>query len=120
MALLTRDEILAVDDLKTIDVEVPEWGGTVRLRALTGSERDRLEASILNKEGNGADRAKLATFRARLCAMTMVDESGQRLFGEAEVSALGQKSAAALSRVADAAQKLSAISQEDVDELTGE
>ena len=38
MALLTRDEILAADDIKTEDVEVPEWGGDVRVSVMS---RDR-------------------------------------------------------------------------------
>ena len=29
MALLGRDQILTAQDLPTVDVDVPEWGGTV-------------------------------------------------------------------------------------------
>ena len=42
--LLTRDLILKADDIQTREVEVPEWGGTVLIRALTGTERDAYEA----------------------------------------------------------------------------
>ena len=42
MSLLSAAEILAADDLPTEDVEVSEWNGTVRVRALTGAERDKL------------------------------------------------------------------------------
>ena len=48
---LTRNEILAVDDLQTQKVDVPEWGGSVYVRGLTGSERDALEASIVKQVG---------------------------------------------------------------------
>ncbi|MFC5997108.1 hypothetical protein ACFQE5_23120 [Pseudonocardia hispaniensis] len=119
MTLLTRDQILSADDLLTVDVAVPEWGGTVRVRALTGAERDRLEASLLGKDGT-ASAAKILNFRARVCALTMIGEDGERLFGDAQVAELGRKSAAALARVAEAAQKLSGISDDDVDELVGE
>lgn len=119
MALLSRSAILEADDLTTEDVEVPEWGGSVRIRALTGVERDRLEASMLGKNGQ-ASAAKMANFRARIVATCMVDENGDSVFGTADVVALGAKSAAALERVSEAAQRLSGLSETDVDELAGE
>jgi hypothetical protein len=117
MAYLTRDEILTVQDRQFEDVEVPEWGGTVRLRGLTGQERDRLEASVISKQGKVTN---LTNFRARLCALAIVDEDGERIFSDADVAALGIKSAAALERVFMAAQRLSGLSDDDVAELVGE
>ena len=38
--LLSKEQILAAEDLPHKDVPVPEWKGTVRVRALTGFERD--------------------------------------------------------------------------------
>ncbi|MFR9807063.1 hypothetical protein ACL02T_32920 [Pseudonocardia sp. RS010] len=119
MALLTRQQIESADDLQTQDVDVPEWGGTVRIRPLTGRERDRLESSLMGTNGK-VSTSKLALFRARVAAMCMIDEDGERLFGDADVEVLGAKSAAALHRVAEAAQKLSGLSKEDVEDLTGE
>ena len=51
MKALTRDEILGADDLKTESVKVPEWGGTVLVRELTGAERDEWEASVVKTNG---------------------------------------------------------------------
>lgn len=110
---LSRDEILNADDLITKEVEVPEWGGTVIVRKMSGTERDQLEASMTEEGGGG-----LVNFRARLVATTVVDEAGQRLFTKADVEALGKKSASALDRVAEAASELSAMSQKDIEELT--
>lgn len=114
MTLLSREAILAYDDSQSEDVEVPEWGGAVRVVGLTGAERDRFEASVV---GNGK-QMQLSNLRARLIAMCVVDESGERLFGTADVGALGNKSAAALERVFSAAQRLSGLSEDDVAELT--
>ena len=36
---LTRHAILEAPDIETREVPVPEWGGTVYLRALTGAQR---------------------------------------------------------------------------------
>ena len=48
---LTREEILAKTDLPYEDAEVPEWGGWVRIRALSGKQRDAIEASIVEMNG---------------------------------------------------------------------
>ena len=114
---LTRDQILEANDLTTREVSVPEWGGTVRVRALTGTERDALEASTLQGKGKNKD-INLANFRAKLCTRAIVDEQGKRLFGDEDIAALGRKSAGALAKVYDTAAELSGISEADVDELT--
>lgn len=118
MGTLSRDDILQADDLETVDVEVPEWGGTVRVKALTGTQRDAFEASIVQMGSNGHRQFKLANMRARFVALCAVDEQGQRLFpSDDDVKALGRKSAAALERVWDAGRKLSRLSDDDVEEL---
>ncbi|MBX7264921.1 hypothetical protein KIF24_01870 [Micromonospora sp. Llam7] len=117
MTLLTRDQILAIDDSSSEDVEVPEWGGTVRVKGMTGAERDKFEAASIKGKGKNRD-VNLANLRARLVAASVVDEDGQPLFKPYDVENLGRKSAAALGRVYDVAQRLAGLSDEDVDELT--
>ena len=117
MSLLSKTAILAAQDLQTEDVEVPEWGGTVRVRSFTGRERDAFEASMVR--GEGRDRkVDLTNMRARLVGLTVIDETGQRLFTDEEVDLLGAKSGAALDRVFAVAQKLNGLSGSDVEELT--
>ena len=116
MALLTRDEILQVQDLPTEQVHVPEWGGDVLVRALTGAERDRFEQSIVEQRGKNT-RMNLQNIRAKLVALTVVDEQGNRIFKDEDVKWLGNKSAAALDRIFEVAQRLSGLRDEDVEEL---
>ena len=116
MNLLSKTAILAAQDLQTEDVEVPEWGGAVRVRSFTGRERDAFEASMVR--GEGRDRkVDLTNMRARLVGLTVIDETGQRLFTDDEVDLLGAKSGAALDRVFSVAQKLNGLSGADVEEL---
>lgn len=117
MSLLTKDAILAADDRRTEDVPVPEWGGSVRVRALSGKERDAYESAIVQVSGNGDRKVTMENIRARLVSLTVVGEDGERLFSDADISALGDKSAAALERVFDAARKLSGLTEDDVEEL---
>lgn len=117
MALLSRTDILQAPDLPRERVAVPEWGGDVYVRALNGSERDSLEAWMLEMNGKGAQDL-YANMTARLAAMTMVDEQGNNLFEMSDVVVLGKKSANALRRVVEVAQRLSGVTQADVEELT--
>lgn len=116
MAYLHRDDILGAEDRQTEEVPVPEWGGTVIVRALSGAERDKLEESVTQ---GTSGKMSLENFSARLAAMSIVDEHGKRVFSDKDIKALGQKSARALNRVQAAAQRLSRITNEDLQELTG-
>ena len=117
---LSAEQILDSDDLAYEDVEVPEWGGTVRVREMPGTERDRFESQFVGKDGASIRAEGLEGFRARLAAACIVDENGRQLFRSvAEVKRLGEKSARALQRVCDVAMALSKMSEEDIKELTG-
>ena len=116
MPLLTRDQILAAQDLKTEEVKVPEWGGSVRVRSLDGAERDEFEQQMLETRGANT-RVNMRNSRARLVAASVVDEQGKTLFTPADVEKLGGKSAKALNRVFEVAQRLSGLTREDVEEL---
>lgn len=116
--LLSRQQILEADDLVTKDIEVPEWGGTVRIRALTGAERDKLEQSMVKGRGPNAS-VNMVNFRARMVVAAAVDEAGHALFiSEDDVKQLGNKSSKALDRLAEAASRLSGMSEKDIEELT--
>ena len=116
MALLSKLEILAANDLKFEDVDAPEWGGTVRIQAISGAARDSFEDSLFS--GIGAARKQdLSNVRAKLVACVLVDENGNRIFTDADVMALGAKSASALGRCFDVAQRLNGMSSEIKAEL---
>lgn len=115
--MLSREAILETTDLMTEVVEVPEWAGAVLVKALSGTERDRFEASIAQRKGKRT-RWNMTNIRARLCQLCVVDGEGKRVFKRGDVDALGQKSAAALDRVFEVAMRLSGMRDEDIEELT--
>lgn len=119
MSILSREQILQAKDLVTEVVEVPEWSGSVLVKSLTGAERDQYEAAIVEQKGRDT-KVNMRNARARLVALSVVDEEGKRLFSPNDVSLLGAKSAAALQRVFNVSMRLSGISAEDVRELTEE
>ena len=114
MALLNRNQILEAQDIKTEIVEVPEWGGEVTVKLMTGTERDKFEASVLDDKG----KFKKDNLRAKLVLKCVVDEQGKPLFQPADLEALGAKSSVALDRVFAAAQRINRIGEQDIEELT--
>ena len=89
---------------------------------MTGIEKitDRILADAQAEVDATLHAAELeaSNIRAKLCALTICDESGTRLFNEADVQALGEKSAVELSKVFIVAQRLSGITDADVKELS--
>lgn len=108
--MLSREAILGIDDLPTEEVSVPEWGGTVLVRAMTGAERDQLERML----------AKDTVSRASIAALCLVDANGDRLFTDADLDALAKKNGGALEKVVNAALSFNAITEEAITEGKGE
>lgn len=105
--LLDRAAILNAQDIRTEDVPVPEWGGIVRVRSLTGTEL----FNALKTDGDGAPKRHTE----RLLVHCIVGEDGQPCFRESDIDQLAKKSAVALERVAAAAGRLNFLSQASVD-----
>ena len=115
MGILNRKAILDSEDLKTEEIFIPEWNGSVFVRTLTGQERDEFEESMFR--GKERKEANFRNLRARLVALTVVDEAGKRLFNLDDMEILGRKSSRALDRIFDVAQRLAGFTGEDIKEL---
>lgn len=109
MNTLTKEAILAADDLPRERVSVSEWGGDVFVRTMTGTDRDAFETSLLGKDG------RMENVRARLVSLTLCNEAGTRIFDDSEIVVLGTKSARALDRVFSVAQRLNGIGVDQAD-----
>ena len=124
--VLSGADILSAKDITTQEVEVPEWGGTVIVRSLTGRERDQYEKSVMKmkktgRKGRGPTimEPDLQGARARLVSLACVDKDGELLFSDKDVGALAEKSAKALNQVFDVAAAMSGLSDESLEELLG-
>ena len=110
-ALLSKSAILAAPDLKHEDVIEPQWGGTVRVRTMTGIERDEFRAAIASENG-----IPVGKFSAALLAATIVDADGARLFTIDDMAALQAKSAASLDAPAAVSMRLNGLGSNAVEE----
>lgn len=111
--ILGRSEILDVSDLNYEIVDVPEWGGAVRLKTMTGKQRHAFQA-IVGKLKNPEEIVEY------LVATSVVNGDGEPIFEFSDVQALGAKSAKALNRVFRAAARLNGMTREAVESAMGE
>lgn len=118
MAVLSSAaDILQIDDIETREVPVPEWGGAVLVKGMSGIQRDRFEQSMMKGKGRNQEM-NLENFRAKLVAASVVDDQGKLIFKPEHIAALGRKAVSALSRIVKVAQELSGLTDDDVEELT--
>ena len=85
VSLLSKDAILLAQDRPTLDVDVPEWGGTVRVREMSGNQRAEYEQLTLKRDQADAD-ATADNIRAIVVAACAVDDAGEPLFTQADVA----------------------------------
>lgn len=105
---LSAEEILAVEDIKIAEVDVPEWGGVVRLRPMSGEEAEQF-VSIVSKDKTGA--------AIKVVAMCAVKEDGlTRLFTEEQVGLLKKKALRAIMRLQKKAMEINGLNEEGLAE----
>jgi hypothetical protein len=109
-----RDQILAVQDIPTQIVEVPEWGVKIEVRGMTGAERTR----IMDKATADAGEMNLQMIYPEIVIATSFDPlTGEQVFVPEDRDILLSKSATALDRVAMVGMRLSGFTKESADEL---
>jgi len=115
----TRDElrqILLTPRPPTIQpVEIPELGVTFYVRVMTGLERDAYEAAILR----GDKDERLTNMRAKLVVRSACDADGKLLFTAEDAEKIGAQEWIALDRIAAAAQKINAMTDQAIEDLKG-
>lgn len=94
-----RERILAVNDLKTKTVSIPEWDLELTVRELSGGERDE----IFRLHEQSADIAAVC----RTIEIGAIDENGARVFEDGDAEKLAGKSDAALTTLYSEIMKLS-------------
>lgn len=88
----SADDILSADDLDILELEVPEWHTTLRLRVLTANDQKKfaIDAKDDNKKYEATVRALVR------CA---VNEAGDLIFNESHIAGLMKKSLRVLNRI---------------------
>ena len=108
--LLGRNQILGASDLKTAHVDVPEWGGRVRVRAMNAGERSELGA-VWSKDGMPNE------FFPKIVARCVIDENGKRVFRDQDIPVIGERSWDPIERIVTQVLEMSALTAEAAKEL---
>lgn len=109
---LTKEQIMAADDMGLLEVQVPQWGGSVYVRVMTVGERDSYENEWMVNKHKGVEN-----FRSKFLQRVLCDETGSLLFTANEIDLLAKKSARVITKVWEAAMKHNALTDDDVEEL---
>ena len=113
--LLTKELILACQDLETCIEDVPEWGGSVILQALSGTSREVIEARV-HKAQKGDVEAWKGT-KALTLSMGIVNEDRSPMFSSADVAALGKKHSGVIDHLFNRILSLSKMTKADQEAL---
>lgn len=116
--MLTREQILEADDLPTEELEVPEWGGTVVLRALNGEQREEIEVRSHKAKATG-DALGWKGLKALVATYVVVDEAGKPLFTAKDVASLAKKSSTVLDRIFERVLTMNGMTKQDAEDLAG-
>jgi len=109
---LSKEQILAADDLGLLEVPVPEWGGSVYIRVMSVGERDSYENEWMANKSTG-----VTNFRSKFLQRVLCNDKGELLFTKEEVDALAKKSARVVGTLWEAAMRHNKLTDQDVEEL---
>jgi hypothetical protein len=97
--------------------ELVEFGvEEITLQGLTGKQRDAWEGSLIVQKGNRR-RVNTANVRARLVVACAIEPGRDRALTDEDAGWLGNIRVDVLNRLYEAAQRLSGVTDEDVEEL---
>lgn len=112
--MLNRDDILGADDLARELVAVPEWGGEVYVRCLTGSERAQLQQGFDAYDDKETTQRGMF-YRDMLIILALCDERNKPFFTWEDREAMLSKSAQVLERLFIVALRLNRLRDVDVE-----
>lgn len=105
---LTLSDILNATDTKIEKCPVPEWGGDVYLRVISGTERDEYDQFLRTRTDEKGRLKEGRMVRQKLLTLALCDEKAVKLIqSDADGKKLfDAKNSAILCRLFDAAQRL--------------
>lgn len=107
---LNKHQIFACNDLKESYVDMPEWGGKIKIKALSVQEQLDYDAFL-------ASKPKEVEMALHLIIIACIDENGNKLFDENDLPLLKKKNSANLFKIVSEILKLNKQDANDVDDL---
>ena len=105
--MLTADQIKTAQDVKTEEIEVPEWGGSIKVKAFTLAKRNEVMNGATDVGTGKMDYEKFQVLSFIECC---VDPK----FAPADFTALKEKSAVVMDRIMKKIMDLSGMQKPEV------
>jgi len=112
--MISKSDMLAACKRKYVTVKA--FGGDVKIRVMTTSERTAFEQSLQDHKGR-VDKARQLSMRERLIAACVVDESGELMFADDDLETLANLPADEAERLVDAIQSACGWTKKEIDNL---
>lgn len=109
---LNKNAILAANDMPLQKVSVPEWGGEVYLRPMSGTARAEFELRLVGAKKQSGEYIGPG-MRGFILVNTLCDADGGLLFTAADIDAIESKNATVLARLVDDAMRISGLGGDD-------
>ena len=113
MDMLSADDIWGAEDIREEEIDVPEWHGRVRIRALTLEQMAQLAMKVTRRGPNGQDTID----RELSVALTLIYGMIEPKLSELDAHRLSQKSAGPVTRIVQAINALG-VTEEAVNGAT--
>ena len=114
--IINRDQALKADDLRRDKVEIPEWGGDLYVREITGAESLVFDSWMAeNKDNKKVLGVGWHPIMVMLCAC---DDKGKRIFQDDDLELLKGKNKVVISRIAEKAIKINKMGADEIEEET--
>lgn len=111
--MLNREALLNAPGPATTIIEVPEWGGQLRIKAFSGTERAEF-AKIC-----AADDKIMAEIFGKVLILGCVEENGSPLLGAADVDTIMAKDGRVVQRVAEAIMEFNGLTDKAAETIKG-
>lgn len=118
--MLSKAEILKADGLKTATVSVPEWGGDIVIREMTGAQRDVWDTMMASRyNAKTGQITSMKGMRAKMIVLSVVDEDGKPMFNDKDLDVISEKSSVVLDRICEAIRDINGLTDDAVEDAEG-
>ena len=112
---LSLNQIIEAKDIVERDVEVPEWGGKVRIRALTKDTHQRIREASTKRGKRGQRDLDISKLELLLVVASLIEPKLEAV----QYHQLKEKSSGAIERILDAINELNGLgvaAEEDIED----
>ena len=107
--ILTKDSINSIQEPKAVELNIPEWNGSVYVRVMVAADRDAMGYAVEQA------RKSKKSISGIMVAHSLSDENGNRIYTDEEgESILSKKSNKALDRIIRFSNKLNLVGDDEV------